>query len=206
MNKKTLVAVILVCCLVVVAGALWLLLGDDSTPSEAETTLPTMSETLDESKQTVNITLPSLFFDSSSPATDKLTPEQLESGYQKAVVNSDGSVTYTITKTGWRQLLTEMKKTVSDSFDAFLGSSQGGYKSVDKILHNDNFSDVKVYVDRAKYEGSTDTQIGVSIYATSFYYQIFAGGDSIGIKCTVTVIDSATNAEISSTVYPDALN
>lgn len=202
--KKKSALIFMILCLVIAGCSIFLLLDDEaSSPGteQEQTTAP--KEVVDENLLTVDITLPASFFSPESPATDQLTPEQIEQGYKKAVVNPDGSVTYTINKAKWRKLLAEMKQSASASIDGF--ASSGDYPSVTSIKYNNDFSKVDVYVNRTAYESSMDSMVCLNIYMNAHFYQLFNGTKQENISCEIQIIDSTTNELINTVKYPDAL-
>lgn len=202
--KKKVAAIFLMLCLIIAGCSIYLLLDDDSgSQSEAEQTQASeQKDVVDENLLTVEITLPASFFSSESPATDQLTGEQIEQGYKKAVVNADGSVTYTIKKSSWRKMIAEMKQSAADTLDSFAGSTD--YPSITSITYNDDFSAVSVFVNRTAYENSLDSMVCFNIYMNSYYYQLFNGIKEENIVCEVQIIDSTNNTLIKTVKYPDA--
>ena len=119
-----------------------------TTTTTAETTQLTTTKTKETSEKgvkaqknnndTVSIDIPASLIGKN--ATDKLTDEQKNNGFKKAVINKDGSVTYTIDSQKYDTFLKEYQKTVAESLDKI--KTDGNYKSVNSVEYNDNFSEI----------------------------------------------------------------
>jgi hypothetical protein len=119
-------------------------------------------------------------------------------GFQKAVLNDNGSVTITMTKAKHKQMMKEMKQNVEEKF-AKLQEDYPYIKTID--YKSKNFSNVNVIVDRHGYDNSFDIT-PFSIGFQAMYYQAFNGTD---LKCEVIMKYADNDEIISTTIYPDAL-
>lgn len=160
-----------------------------------------VTKTFDDKKEdTIEVTLDSLFFGEYSYASDELTDEQKEKGFLKAKVNGDGSVTYTIKKTAWEEMVKEMKIDLEKSIAEI--TSSDSLPEIKKIDYNNDFSKFKIAVDKSLYEKEFDHTFFMSLYIASGYYQKFTQNIP---KCTFEIIDVNTHDVLDAIVYPDAL-
>lgn len=199
MNRKSVAAIFLVLCTIIIGCSLYLLL-ESEIPSVKEK--QDQTEIVDENLLTVKVTIPAEFFFEDSPATDKLTDEQKVQGYKKAVLNTDGSVTYTIKKSSWRKIVADMKQTTEETINSFANSVDT--PSIKAVNFNSNFSDINLYVNRIAYENSFDTMSPFIIYINAAYYRLFNGEDADKISCVVKLYDTSNNNVMFDTIrYPE---
>lgn len=158
---------------------------------------------VDENLLTVDITLPSSFFDGEDMSTFDADAYAAEQGFNKAVLNDDGSVSINMSKAKHNELMSEMTQTVEDSFASMVRSEDTPY--IIEIHHSASFDSIDVVVDEAGYEGGgfASAFIPFTVYFQAAFYQAFAGVEQ---HCEIAIIDSNTGDTIESVVYPDALN
>lgn len=148
----------------------------------------------------VDITFPASFFEDEDMSDFDPDAYCQEQGFEKAVLNDDGSVTVTMTKAKHESLLQEMSASLDASFAEYIGSEDTPY--IRGITHSDNFDSVEISVSRAEYENAFDmTPFAVAISA--MMYQVFLNMD---YHVEVSVVDADTGDVINTTVYPDAFN
>lgn len=201
---KKLIAMIMALCMV---ASLFVACGND-TPSTSldggntDTTGSGSTDTtssgdieVDENLLTVEITLPASFFESDEDFdADTYAQEQ---GFSSAKVNDDGSVTVTMTKGKYKEMLQEMSDSLDESFAELVGAEDTPY--IKEITHNDDFSSVTVKVDREAYENAFDMTPFV-IGLSTMFYQAFL---EMEYRCEISIVDAATGSVINTTVYPD---
>ncbi len=141
--------------------------GTEEDSKTAEKT----TEAVDENLLTVDITFPASFFSEESPATDVLTQEQIDSGYKSARINPDGSLTYTITKKGWRKLLKQAKEYTIETLMQLVDNPES--PSIKKVEYNDDFTNITFYVERDAFESGFDKFATVMSFYSVGYYQYF---------------------------------
>lgn len=116
---------------------------------------------------------------------------------ESAKVNEDGSLTLTMTKKKHKELLSEMKKGLDETFAELILGKDTTY--IKDIKHTKNYREVRVIVDRHAYEEAFDFTpfvIGVS----AGMYQLYSG---VEYKSTIIIEDVNTEEEIYSVIYPD---
>lgn len=154
---------------------------------------------VDEGLLNVEITMPASFFEEMT--TDEIKAAADEQGYKKCVINEDGSVTYTMSKSKHKELLTEFKNSIDETIENMV-NGEDAMKSFQKIEYNDDISQVDIYVDKEIYT-AFDAFSGISFYFMGAYYQIFSGSDPDSIDIVVNFIDAATNETLATMSYRD---
>lgn len=171
-----------------------------SSENPAESS-PQSGVVVDENIITVDITLPATFFegkDMSNFDTDAYAQEQ---GFNKAVLNDDGSVTVTMTKAKHRVMLEEITNQYNTSFAEMVESENTPY--IKSIAHSENFDTITVDVDRAAFEAATFEMTPFILGFGGMMYQVFSGDE---LHVEVTIKDADTGDTINTTIYPDAMN
>ncbi len=177
-----------------------------TTTTTAETTQLTTTKTKETSEKgvkaqknnndTVSIDIPASLIGKN--ATDKLTDEQKNNGFKKAVINKDGSVTYTIDSQKYDTFLKEYQKTVAESLDKI--KTDGNYKSVNSVEYNDNFSEITLIVDKNKFENGMDSIAIMQAGVSAAMYQAFDINSKT--KTTINVKDQKTGKVFKTEKYP----
>lgn len=142
----------------------------------------------------VEITLPASFFEGSSQ--DEIMASANEDGIKDVTVNSDGSVTYKMSKSKHKELLAEYKKSIDDMISGMLDGPDKVASFTD-IKYNDNISELNVYVDKAKYN-EMDSMSVLAFYMSGLYYQALNGTDSSDLEVVVNFIDKDTDEVFQS--------
>ena len=133
----------------------------------------------------------------------ELTEEQKNYGFKDIKNNSDGSITFTIANSKYKDYINELRQITADVFDNMLIGEQG-FKTIKKIEYNKNFSEITLIVNKEEYNNSFESMAVFSCGLSSMLYQTF--DVNAPQKAVITVKDIDTNETISQTVYPDALN
>ena len=148
----------------------------------------------------VEITIPASLFSSEDTSQLDLESYANENGFKKAVLNPDGSLTVTLSKSDYTVILDELRNTLNKSFAEIIGAPDTPY--ISNITSDRNFTRVIVDVDRAGYESAFDlTPLAIGIQ--SMYFQIFA---DIEQHVEVVIRDKDTGVIIGTVVYPDVFN
>ncbi len=142
------------------------------------------------------ITMPASFFEDMTE--DEINANAEEAGYQSYEINSDGSVTYTMTKAKHKEKLEEFASIINESIDSLLsGDEDTKVDSFTKIEHNKNYSQIDIYVNKDEYT-TWDMMYAISFYIQGAYYQSFEGASSEDIDVVVNFIDDKTDDTIDS--------
>lgn len=149
----------------------------------------------------VEITLPASMFEDQD--MDTIIAEAKEDGVEKVTKNDDGSVTYSMSKSAYNQIMQEMK----EEFASFVDDMKNGedFVSIKDIEYNDDLSDITLIVEQEKYENSFDAFASLGIGIQGMYYQIFEGTDPENTKVTISVKDMDTGEVFDTIVFPDSL-
>lgn len=129
---------------------------------------------VDENLLSVDVTVPASFFDGSSEEEIKSDAE--ENGYSRIVVNDDGSVTYTMTKKQYKELLDELKVGV-DEYIVDLTTGEDKIASFTSISYNDDLTVFDIKVDSSLYS-SWDSLGALGFYVLGGFYQAVAGEEA----------------------------
>lgn len=179
--------------------------GDASSSSGAASSSAASSGgvVVDENLLTVDITLPASFFEDEDMSNFDANAYAAEQGFNKAILNGDGSVSINMSKAKHKKLMDEMSKSAEETFDSMVGAEDSPY--IQKITHSKSFDTIQVIVDKDGYEngGLFSAFIPLTVYVPASFYQMFAGVEA---HCEIKIVDSATDETIESVTYPDALN
>ena len=154
----------------------------------------------DEKLLTIDITLPSSFFQDQDMSTFDTEAYVKENGFIAAKVNEDQSLTVTMTKIKHRALLDEMSASIETGLAEYVEGKDTPY--IKEITHNDNFTVVTMKVDRAAYESAFDMMPFV-IAMSAGMYQMFLEIES---HVEINIVDVATGETFKTTTYPDTLD
>lgn len=146
----------------------------------------------------VEITLPASMFADTDISTFDTEVYVKENGFKKAVVNDDGSITVTMSKSKHNELMEEYATDLETMFAEYIGAEYTSY--ISNITNDSNFSEIVIDVDRAGYESTVDLT-PLSIGFSAMFYQSLAGIDP---HCEIIIRDRATGETITSVIYPDA--
>ncbi len=173
--------------------------GDSTVKPQPETTPADTTET--ESKDDtspVEITFPAVLFTNVDMSTFDANSYAKDNGFLSAVVNSDGSVTVTVSKDQYEEILRETAESLDTTFSELIEAEDTPY--IKDVTHSDDFRTVEMKVVRADYESTFDLTpfvIGISVMT----YQSLLGIDP---HVEISVVDADTGDTINSAVYPDA--
>lgn len=139
----------------------------------------------------VEVTLPSDF-------VDGVTQEELDStvserGFKSATLNTDGSVTYVMTKAKHQELLTEIRQQIDDSL-AEIGTSSD-YPSISSVTANEDYTHFTVNLPDGNMS-LTDSFVTLQLYMSGGMYGIFSGNRADNIQ--VDFVNEATGEIIET--------
>jgi len=176
--------------------------NEESTNKEKETE-ENSGESVDVDKGifNVDVTLPASFFEGSTE--EEIIAEAKENDFKEAVVNEDGSVTYTMSKSKHEELMKEMKESVVSTIDDIINS--GDYTSIKEISYNKDFTEFDVKVNRQQYEEGFDGFAILGLVMSSAYYGAFDGKSEEELQIVFNMIDESTGETYDTTIYPDDL-
>lgn len=175
-----------------------------SSKSQTEPEVKSDSETSEESSAGVEVDKDLLTVDITLPASlagavdDDFDPDTYaeENNFQKAVINEDGSITVTMTKTTHEALMKNTYDEYVEMVEDMIESEDTPY--IKDIDYADDLSSFKVSVNRAEYENSYDFT-ALSLGLMGSMYQTFAGEE---MNVEISILDADTGETISESVYP----
>lgn len=147
----------------------------------------------------VDVTLPGMLFENMTEEEIAANAEEL--GCDDFKINADGSVTYTMSKKIYNEMLSDMETIINEEIEKLLDGEDKVESFVD-IKCNDNFSKIDIYVDAEKYT-SRDAFYVLPFYTSGAVYQSFYGVAIDDIDVAVSFIDSETDEELSVSSYKE---
>ncbi len=145
------------------------------------------------------VTIPATFFEDSSEDEIKAAAE--EAGFQSYKINSDGSVTYTMTKARHQEMLNEYAVSINEYIDGLLnGDDETKVEGFSDIESNDDYSEFNIYVSKDTYT-MWDMMYALSFYIQGGYYQMFNGVSPEDVDVAVNFIDNVSGDIIDSGSY-----
>lgn len=149
---------------------------------------------VDKGLLSVEVTIPSFLLDDISE--EDVQQAVKENGYTKYNMNDDGSVTYTMPKGKWKEMLADLKSTLDESITELL-TGEDRVVSFKDIEYTEDFSEFNIYVDPEEM-GVWDTLSSFVLYFTGGLYQSFAGHQGDEIDVVVNYLDYETKELIES--------
>ena len=147
----------------------------------------------------VDVTLPASFFLDSTE--EEIIAKAKGNGVIETVVNKDGSVTYTMSKSKHKEMMKEMKESVVSTIDEIVNS--GDYTSIKDISYNKSFTKFDVKVNRQQYEAGFDGFAILGLVMGSAYYNAFDGNSGEDLQVVFNMIDETTGEIYDTAIYPD---
>jgi hypothetical protein len=155
--------------------------------------------TVDKNLLSVDVTIPASFYEGTKLNQKELDAETKKSGFGKATINSDGSVTYRMSKGEHKKAVADMKKSVDDYIRETVNDSP---KIFSEVTYNKSISEFTVIVNRAAYEEDFGAaMIGFGVAMLSSFYQMFNGTDNP--KTEVKIVDKSTGKTFDTQMYPE---
>lgn len=173
--------------------------GPTDTDSKTDGTEGKGSVQVDEGLFNVEVTVDASFF--SGMTEEDITTGAKENGYKSCTVNADGSVTYTMTKAKYREMLDGFKASIDETINSVL-NGEDKVASFISIDYADDLSKVDIYVDATAYT-MWDNLYALTFYMTGAYYQAFAGVATDEIDVVVNFIDNNTKEVLNTASYKE---
>lgn len=140
----------------------------------------------------VTLTIPSDYIDAGT-TQESLDATAKEEGYKSATLNSDGSVTYIMTKAQHREMMSGISQGINDSLAEIANSEE--YPTIKKIEANSDYTQYKVYLSSDKV-GVSESMATFGLYIFSGTYHIFNGTEPGNVN--IQFINEATGEVIES--------
>lgn len=147
----------------------------------------------------VEVTLPASMVDSDN--IDQVIADAKADGVGEVTKNSDGSLTYKMSKPKHKEMMKELEAELESSIDDMKNSED--FSSIKDITFNKSFSEFTMIVDQGAYENSFDSFATFGVGVSGMMYQLFDGVKSEDNKVTIHVKDETTGEEFATIVYPE---
>ncbi len=144
----------------------------------------------------VTITIPKDF--AGDTTQEELDESVKEKGYKSATLNSDGSITYVMTKAQHKKMMEEVTENLNETLDEMVGSEN--YPNITDVTANSNFTSFKVTTKNEELDMSESFAI-LGFYMFGGMYAVF-NGESVG-NIHVEYINADTGEVISSSDSDD---
>lgn len=135
---------------------------------------------------------------------NEVIEEAKAEGIKEVTQNSDGSLTYKMSKNEHKKMLSEMGDSIEQSMEEMITSED--FVSIQDVKANKSYSEFTMVVDKAKFENSFDGFATLALGATGMYYQAFNGLNAEEAKVTIHFEDADTGETFNTTVFPDDMN
>jgi hypothetical protein len=148
----------------------------------------------------VEVTLPASFFEGRD--IDQSIAEAEKEGIE-VTKNEDGSLTYKMSKTKHKEMMSEMKTSLLETIEDLKNGED--FASIKDVEYNKDFSEFTLWVDRNEYENSFDGFAVFGLGLSGAMYQLFDGADPENYNVRLVVKDEATKEIIGEANYPKDL-
>ncbi|MFC5559093.1 hypothetical protein ACFPN4_08220 [Ureibacillus thermophilus] len=148
----------------------------------------------------VEVTLPASFFEGGD--IDQSIAEAEKEGIE-VTKNEDGSLTYKMSKTKHKEMMSEMKTSLLETIKDLKNGED--FASIKDVEYNKDFSEFTLWVDRNEYENSFDGFAVFGLGLSGAMYQLFDGADPENYNVRLVVKDEATKEIIGEANYPKDL-
>lgn len=150
----------------------------------------------------VEVTLPESFFKEQEQDIAQVIAEAESEGIS-VTKNSDGSLTYKMSKAKHKEMMSELENQTKTSIEEMKNSED--FASIKDVEYNKSFSEITLVVIREKYEGSFDGFAVLGVAISSMLYQMFDGVNPDDYQVTIFLKDADTGEVFDTIIYPEAL-
>ena len=170
-----------------------------STEVESKMSSENDKNTLAEEKLlSVEVTIPAVFYeeDGEEMTQEKVDQTVSDNGFKSGVLNSDGSVTFSMSKSQHAEFLQSLKDATEETAADFVDGDDR-IESFTKITFNDDLSEFKIYIDSETYT-DLDSISAIAFYFAGQYYQLFSGVPFEDTVVNIDFIDKDTNEVVTT--------
>lgn len=150
----------------------------------------------------VEVTLPASLLEGGD--INQVIEEVKADGVKEVIQNDDGSLTYKMSKSDHKKMLSEMEDKLNQKLEELKDSVD--FPSIVDVKNNKSYTEFTLVVNKEKFENSLDGLVAFGLGLSGMYYQIFNGADLEKNKVTINIEDEVTGEVFNTTVYPDSLN
>ncbi len=172
-------------------------INESNTEAETKSDLEAIGEVgVEKGLFNVELTIPAEFV--GEQTQEDLNELCKEKGYKSITLNDDQSATYILTKQQHKEMMKEIKNSISTSITEMIGSED--YPNYTNITANDNFTEFQVTTKSSELS-LVETFSVVGFYMYGGMYNIFNGTavDNVSVK----FINADTGEEITTTNSKD---
>ncbi|WP_245975350.1 hypothetical protein [Oceanobacillus chungangensis] len=149
----------------------------------------------------VEVTIPASFFEGED--LDQVIADAKESGIKEVTENSDGSITYKMSKSQHKDMIKELGDELNSTMEELVNSED--FVSIQDVTANKSFSEFTMSVDQEAFENSFDGMAALTLAFSGMIYQLFDGANPDDYEVTI-LVKNADNGEIFDTlIYPQDL-
>jgi predicted small lipoprotein YifL len=126
---------------------------------------------VDKNLLSVEVTLPASMFEDQN--IDDVIAQAKEDGVKEVIKNSDGSLTYKMSKSKHSEMMKEMQDQLTANIEEMKTSED--FVSIKDVTHNKSFSEFTMIVDKEAFENSFDGFAAFGLGLSGMMYQLFDG-------------------------------
>lgn len=145
----------------------------------------------------VEVTVPAYFADGEDIET--LRAEAKAEGIDGVTQNSDGSITYKMSRSRYNELMKEFEDNILLTIEDIL--SDDFVQSIKDITYNKSYTEFTVTVDQAVFENSFDGFAMLGLGMSGMFYQLFDG--NLDGNITINMKNEDTGDIFETIVFPD---
>ena len=175
--------------------------ADNSKQDDNKTEETGESVGVDKGLLNVEVTVPATFLEGED--IDTVVAQAKEDGIKDVKKNDDGSVTYKMTKAQHKEMMQEMKASVTEYVDELINDED--FASIKDVEYNKDFSKFTVKVDKEAFENSFDGFAAMGLAMSGMFYQLYDGVDAEKLNVTIDTVDQSTGEVFGTVNYPEAL-
>jgi flagellar hook-associated protein FlgK len=154
---------------------------------------------VDKNLLSVVITIPASFYEGTKITQESLNADAAKNGTGKATLNSDGSVTWRMSRAEHAKVMADMKKSVDDYIQEAVDESPTVFR---EITYDKNMTEFKILVNQAKFEEDFSAgMIGFGIGILASFFQMFNNGVK-DPKIVMRLIDADTGRVFETQNFP----
>ncbi len=172
---------------------------NENSESDSESKEEGQAVGVDKGLFSVEVTLPPSFFE--GEGIDQAIADAKEEGIKEATKNSDGSVTYKMSKDKHKEMMEEIEVGLKEYLEELKTSEE--YPSIKNVTANKEYSEYTLVVNKEGYENGFEGFATLGLGMMGIYYQIFDGVDSDDAIVEVHIKDETTDEIFDTVVFPD---
>jgi len=124
----------------------------------------------------------------------KMSATAKEEGVITAVLGQNETITYKVLENKLNEIVDEISKAIEDQFNSLDNSKYSSF--IKKIESNDDYSEVKMYVDKPAYEADDKSVAILTIMRYVGYYKFFSNAGNYDL--VIKIINEATGEEMET--------